>query len=39
MSGLLILAGYVVLIATTGWPGLLAAGAHVLVMLAAVNRR
>ena len=36
MSGFLILAGYVVLIAVAGWPGVAAAGLHVLIMLMAV---
>lgn len=38
MSGILILAGYLTLIAVTGWWGVLAACVHVAIMLAAVKR-
>lgn len=39
MSGFLILAGYVTLVAVAGWPGVLAVAAHVAIMLAAVKRK
>ena len=36
--GLLIVAGYAALVATWGWPGLLAAAAHIGVLLLTVRR-
>lgn len=38
MSGFLIVAGYVTLIAVAGWPGVVAAGLHVLIQLIAAGR-
>jgi hypothetical protein len=39
LSGLLILAGYAVLIWVSGWWGVLAGCAHIGIMLLAVKRR
>jgi hypothetical protein len=38
-AGALIVAGYAALIVTTGWLGLVAAGAHVAVLLLCVPRK
>ena len=39
MSGWFILVGYGVAIATMGWPGLLVAGAHILVLVLTLPRK
>jgi len=38
LSTIFIVGGYVALIATAGWPGVVAAAIHIAVMLAAVKR-